>query len=140
MKRLALFSLFLTLALATVRPAAAYDGYAYPPPYPPPAEEYPLLRKLLVGGVLVGVGYALGRATAPQPQPYYAGYATPAPTTPVVCVPSQVPTTAYRASHAAPHQARRIQHAARPAVPHAPAPRHARSAADWSPPSRYPNR
>ena len=85
MKRLVLI---LTLAATTItglRPAMAGDYYpnyyggGYPQPCAPqpyPVQQgTPILQKLIVGGILVGVGFAAGRLTAPKPQPYGYGYA-----------------------------------------------------------------
>lgn len=84
MKRLVLA---LTLAATTItglRPAMAGDyypnNYGYPysqapcAPQPYPAQQSaPILQKLIIGGILVGVGFAAGRLTAPRPQPYGYG-------------------------------------------------------------------
>lgn len=88
MKRLVLALTLAATTLTGLRPAAAGDyypsyGYPYPPapcaPQPYPAQQgAPILQKLIVGGILVGIGFAAGRLTAPRPQPYGYGYA-PAP-------------------------------------------------------------
>ncbi len=98
------FVLALTLAATTInglRPALAGDyypnyggGYPYssqpcaPQPYPA-QQGTPILQKLIVGGILVGVGFAAGRLTAPRPQPYGYGYA-PQP------YPAQAPAFGFR--------------------------------------------
>jgi hypothetical protein len=83
------FVVGLTLAailLAGISPTMGADrywnytsrvGYPAQPYYPEPAparQERPLLKKLLIGGALVGIGFAAGRLTAPKPDPYHSGY------------------------------------------------------------------
>ena len=48
--------------------------YSEPSPAKPARQERPLLKKILIGGALVGIGFAAGRITAPRPDPYYSGY------------------------------------------------------------------
>lgn len=72
MKRLA-FALALMSSLAVgVRSAAAADGSyqpAYPVGYPAPYQQnnQEILKKVLIGGALVGLGFLAGRLTAPKP-------------------------------------------------------------------------
>lgn len=70
------FALLSSLAVG-VRPAAAGDGNyrpAYPVGYPAPYQQndHEVLKKVLIGGALVGLGFLAGRLTAPKPhvQPY----------------------------------------------------------------------
>ena len=79
MKRIVVTLVLLGIMGATVQPALAHDwGYA-PYPYRPGHQETPVLQKVLVGGALIGLGFAAGRLTAPRPQyDYRYGY-QPAP-------------------------------------------------------------
>jgi hypothetical protein len=86
MTRLVVGVTLCAILLGSVSPAMAGDPYwnysnraAYPAPvyYPQPApaaQERPLLKKLLIGGALVGIGFAAGRLTAPKPYQYDIGY------------------------------------------------------------------
>ncbi|MCE9533410.1 MAG: hypothetical protein K8T89_20140 [Planctomycetes bacterium] len=54
----------------------AQPQYGVPVQYGAPAipvqtEQYPILKRLLIGAGILGAGYALGRATAPQYGPSY---------------------------------------------------------------------
>jgi len=68
----------LGVLAACVQPAAAQQYYYSPSSYPPPQQDNPVLRKVLIGGALVGIGFLAGRLTAPQGdscgQPYHPGY------------------------------------------------------------------
>lgn len=87
MKRLA-FALALMSSLAVgVRPVAAADwNYqpAYPVGYPAPYQQnnQEVLKKVLIGGALVGLGFLAGRLTAPKPN-YGYGYAPSVPQGPI---------------------------------------------------------
>jgi hypothetical protein len=53
--------------------AAQYQpvgNYGYPV-QPVGQDEHPILKKVLIGGALVGIGFLAGRLTAPQPQYNY---------------------------------------------------------------------
>ncbi|MGC3967212.1 MAG: hypothetical protein QM775_07535 [Pirellulales bacterium] len=51
-------------------------NYGYPV-QPVGQDDHPILKKVLVGGALVGLGFLAGRLTAPKPQ--YNYYPTPVP-------------------------------------------------------------
>lgn len=68
----------LSTLSAGIRPVSAQDwSYApaapvgYPAPYQ--SNNHDVLKKVLVGGVLVGLGFLAGRLTAPRPN-YGYGY------------------------------------------------------------------
>lgn len=84
----------LGLLASAVQPASAQGfgqpyGYGYGQQYQPvgnygyPAQpagdQYPILKKVLIGGVLVGAGFLAGRLTAPKPYPVYNNYPPIAP-------------------------------------------------------------
>lgn len=77
----------LGLLASAVQPASAQGfgqpygyGQQYQPvgnygyPVQPAGEQYPVLKKVLIGGVLVGAGFLAGRLTAPKPYPVYNNY------------------------------------------------------------------
>jgi hypothetical protein len=78
MKRL-VATLALLGVLGTSLPQAQaqdwYGGGGYPV-QPVSQEQYPVLKKVLIGGALFGVGFLAGRLTAPQ-QPQYPVYQGP---------------------------------------------------------------
>ena len=57
-------------ALSAAVPASAQD-WGYGGGYPPQQESHPVLKKVLIGGALVGIGFLAGRLTAPKPQTSY---------------------------------------------------------------------
>jgi hypothetical protein len=64
--------------VGSVAPASA-QNYAYGYPQQPYGygtynNDHPVLRNLLIGGALIGVGFAAGRLTAPRPYQYNYGY------------------------------------------------------------------
>jgi hypothetical protein len=69
MKRLVATLALLGILGTSLPQAQAGDWYGggYPP-----QEQYPILKKVLVGGALFGAGFLAGRLTAPKPQPYPA--------------------------------------------------------------------
>lgn len=85
MKRAILALTLFTTAALGVAPASAQQGYyyqggGYPVNYPvQQQEQYPVLKKVLIGGALLGAGFLVGRATAPQPN-YYPPVVQPYPT------------------------------------------------------------
>lgn len=75
MKRIALVLALASVLISGVRPAVAGDwGYPAGPYGYPPQQDHPVLRKVLVGAGLIGIGLLIGRATAPQPQYGYGNY------------------------------------------------------------------
>jgi hypothetical protein len=80
--------LMLALVVGSVSPASA-QGYYYPAAQPTNngygyggygygSNDHPILRNVLIGGALVGLGFAAGRLTAPAPYAYgYGGYGHP---------------------------------------------------------------
>lgn len=75
MKRIALVLALSSVLLTGVRPVVAGD-WGQPVQYGyPPQQDHPVLRKVLIGAGLVGIGLLIGRATAPQPQ--YGYYQQP---------------------------------------------------------------
>ncbi len=75
--------LMLAMVVGSVSPASA-QGYYYPAAQPANygygygSNDHPILRNVLIGGALIGVGFAAGRLTAPQPYAYgYGGYGHP---------------------------------------------------------------
>ncbi len=48
-------------------------GYGYPVQPVGQQEQYPILKKVLIGGALIGAGFLAGRLTAPK-QPQYNYY------------------------------------------------------------------
>jgi hypothetical protein len=74
MKRIALVLALASVLITGVRPAAAGD-WGYPANYGYPQQQgHPVLKKVLVGAGLIGLGVLIGRATAPQPQYGYGQY------------------------------------------------------------------
>jgi len=82
MKRMIL-ALMLFGTTVGVQSASAQDYYyagGYPGGYPvQQQDQYPVLKKVLIGGALFGAGFLAGRVTAPQPN-YYAPAVQPYPT------------------------------------------------------------
>lgn len=75
MKRIALALALASVLIGSVQPAMAGDwGYPAAPYGYPPQQDHPVLRKVLVGAGLIGIGLLIGRATAPQPQYGYSHY------------------------------------------------------------------
>ncbi|MCE9603701.1 MAG: hypothetical protein K8U03_02235 [Planctomycetia bacterium] len=77
MKRIVLGLTLLSSFVVGVRPAAAQDYYqgGYPVGYPVQQQQgNPILKKVLIGGAIFGVGYLAGRLTAPQPNYGYGNY------------------------------------------------------------------
>lgn len=48
--------------------------YGYPVQPVGHQDEHPILKKVLIGGALVGIGFLAGRLTAPKPQYHYNNY------------------------------------------------------------------
>lgn len=81
MKRLMLAMTLLGTTVG-VQSASAQDYYyagGYPAGYPTQQEQYPVLKKVLIGGALFGAGFLAGRVTAPKPN-YYPPVVQPYPT------------------------------------------------------------
>jgi len=74
MKRL-VATLALLGVLGTSLPQAQAGDW-YGGGYPVQQEQYPILKRVIVGGALFGAGFLAGRLTAPKPQPYQ-GYPQP---------------------------------------------------------------
>ena len=70
MKRL-VATLALLGVLGSSLPQTQAQDY-YGGGYPVQQEQYPILKKVLVGGALFGAGFLAGRLTAPKP--HYGGY------------------------------------------------------------------
>lgn len=76
-KLIAVVTLWSVLGGAAVQASAQDWRYAGgPAPY---RQDYPVLKKLLIGGALVGIGFAAGRLTAPRPTTTYYGPQVPQP-------------------------------------------------------------
>jgi hypothetical protein len=71
MKRLILALTLLGTTLTAVNPALAND-WSYGHGYPPAQRHNDVLKQVLIGGALVGIGYLAGRMTAPQNNYGYA--------------------------------------------------------------------
>lgn len=71
MKRAILTLAVLSSSFFAAQPAGAQSfggyGYGYPAPYGAPApEQYPVLKRVLIGAGIFGLGFVAGRATVPQ--------------------------------------------------------------------------
>lgn len=66
------------LAAANSASAQFYGAAPYPEPYGPAPygaqEQYPVLKRLLIGAGIFGLGFVTGRATAPKYDDYGYGY------------------------------------------------------------------
>lgn len=72
MKRIVTALTLAGLLLGSVPSVRAQDWAYAPVGYPPPQQQdHPILKKVLIGAGLVGIGYLIGRATAPKPGPVY---------------------------------------------------------------------
>lgn len=79
MKRFVLGLMLASSLVLGARPAAAQDYYyqqgGYPGGYPVQQQQgNPVLKKVLIGGALLGAGFLAGRLTAPQPNYGYGNY------------------------------------------------------------------
>ncbi|MBL8826996.1 MAG: hypothetical protein JNM18_08415, partial [Planctomycetaceae bacterium] len=77
MKRIVVALMLASVLVSGARPVAAGDwGYPAGPYGYPQQQDHPVLRKVLVGAGLIGIGVLIGRATAPQPN-YGHGHHAP---------------------------------------------------------------
>lgn len=79
MKRIVLTLMFVSSLVLGVQPAGAQDYYynqgGYPAGYPVQQQNgNPVLKKVLIGGALLGAGFLAGRLTAPKPNYGYGNY------------------------------------------------------------------
>jgi len=72
MKRAAISTVTMfSLLFAAAAPVSAGDWHhqaGYPAPYPQSNQRQDVLKQVVVGGALIGLGFLAGRLTAPQPQ------------------------------------------------------------------------
>jgi len=68
MKRLVATLALLGVFGSSVPQVQAQDYYGGG--YPAQQEQYPVLKRVLIGGALFGAGFLTGRLTAPKPQQY----------------------------------------------------------------------
>lgn len=71
MKRI-IVTLTLAAMLLGTTPSLQAQDWAYSPAGYPPQQDHPILKKVLIGAGLVGLGYLIGRATAPKPGAVYS--------------------------------------------------------------------
>jgi len=82
MKRIILALTLVSTSVLGLKPAAAQDYYyqgGYPVQYQYPAQQQDnqVLKKVLIGGALLGAGFLAGRLTAPRPNYGYGNYPPP---------------------------------------------------------------
>ena len=81
MKRIILALTLVSTSVLGLKPAAAQDYYqgGYPVQYQYPAQQQDnqVLKKVLIGGALLGAGFLAGRLTAPKPNYGYGSYPPP---------------------------------------------------------------
>lgn len=71
MKRIVVALTLVGLMLGSTPSLQAQDWRYSPVGYPTQEQGHPILKKVIIGAGLVGIGYLIGRTTAPKPGPVY---------------------------------------------------------------------